>query len=71
MNAPANGSIAPTSFCLLVIKNSAGVPSVARHVRLDSGLNIQPGHDQFPSPIGNPHGPWPGPPPIAERGIGT
>ena len=43
VNAPANGSIAPPGYYLLVIKNSAGVPSVARHVRLDTGLNIQPG----------------------------
>ncbi len=43
VTAPANGNIAPPGYYLLIIKNAQGIPSVARHVRVDTGINIQPG----------------------------
>jgi hypothetical protein len=42
VTAPPNGGVAPPGYYLLVIKNSAGVPSVAKHVRLDTSANTQP-----------------------------
>jgi PKD repeat protein len=43
VNAPAGGGIAPPGFYQLVIKNSAGVPSLASPIRIDSNVNLQPG----------------------------
>ena len=42
VTAPSSGSVAPPGYYLLVVKNSAGVPSIARHVRVDTGANTQP-----------------------------
>ena len=41
--APANGNIAPPGYYQLVVKDSKGVPSVAKIVRVDSTANLQPG----------------------------
>ncbi len=41
--APADGNIAPPGYYMLVIKNAAGVPSVAKWVRVDTGTNLAPG----------------------------
>ncbi|HSS35818.1 MAG TPA: carboxypeptidase regulatory-like domain-containing protein [Patescibacteria group bacterium] len=43
VTAPANGNIAPPGYYLLVIKDANGVPSVARHVKIDSIADLQPG----------------------------
>ena len=41
--APASGGIAPPGDYMLVVKSSAGVPSVASSVRIGTSANIQPG----------------------------
>jgi hypothetical protein len=41
--APASGGVAPPGDYMLIVKNSAGVPSVASWVRIGSTANIQPG----------------------------
>ena len=43
VGAPSGAGVAPPGFYLLVIKNANGVPSVARHVRIDSAVDLQPG----------------------------
>ena len=41
--APASGGMAPPGDYMLIVKNSAGVPSVASWIRIGSSANIQPG----------------------------
>src|SRR5262249_28508434 len=41
--APANGNIAPPGYYQLVVKDSKGVPSVAKFIRVDSTANLTPG----------------------------
>ncbi|WP_233149737.1 carboxypeptidase regulatory-like domain-containing protein, partial [Kineosporia sp. A_224] len=41
--APANGNIAPPGNYMLVVKNSTGVPSVGKIVRIDSSAALTPG----------------------------
>jgi hypothetical protein len=41
--APLNGNYAPPGFYMLVVKDSKGVPSVAKFVRVDSVANLTPG----------------------------
>ncbi len=43
VNAPAGGGIAPPGPYQLVIRNGAGVPSVATIIRVDSSRNLVPG----------------------------
>lgn len=42
VSAPANGNLAPPGYYMLVIKNAAGVPSVASWLRIDSAGNLAP-----------------------------
>jgi hypothetical protein len=41
--APPNGNYAPPGYYMLVVKDSKGVPSVAKFVRVDSTANLTPG----------------------------
>jgi hypothetical protein len=41
--APPNGNYAPPGYYMLVVKDSKGVPSVAKFVRVDSNANLTPG----------------------------
>ncbi|MEP7189466.1 MAG: carboxypeptidase regulatory-like domain-containing protein, partial [Roseiflexaceae bacterium] len=41
--APPNANYAPPGFYMLVVKDSKGVPSVAKFVRVDSAANLVPG----------------------------
>jgi hypothetical protein len=41
--APPNGNYAPPGYYMLVVKDSKGVPSVAKFVRVDSVANLTPG----------------------------
>ncbi len=43
VNAPASGGVAPPGPYQLVIKNAAGVPSVASFIRIDTNASLQPG----------------------------
>ena len=43
VSAPPSGGYAPPGFYQLVIKNGAGVPSVARSIQVDTAANLQPG----------------------------
>jgi hypothetical protein len=43
VSGPANGGIAPPGYYMLVVKDSKGVPSIAKWVRIDSAANLQPG----------------------------
>ena len=43
VTAPPNGNIAPPGYYMLVIANTAGVPSVAAWLRIDSTTNLSPG----------------------------
>ena len=52
VTAPPNGNIAPPGYYMLFILNPAGVPSVARFVRLTSLAN-QPPAATITSPAGN------------------
>ncbi|WP_426574008.1 carboxypeptidase regulatory-like domain-containing protein [Aquihabitans sp. McL0605] len=55
--APGNGNIAPPGVYQLIIKNTAGVPSVAKMIKIDSASALVPGSvtgvvtDQNSSPI--------------------
>ena len=55
--APANGNVAPPGVYQLVIKNGAGVPSVAKMIKIDSAGALVPGNvtgtvtDENGSPI--------------------
>jgi hypothetical protein len=53
VTAPANGNIAPPGYYMLFVLNSAGVPSVARFVRLMPGVPNQPPVASITSPAGN------------------
>jgi hypothetical protein len=52
VTAPAHGNIAPPGYYMLFVLNSAGVPSVARFVRIDVAPN-QPPVATIDSPTGN------------------
>jgi Galactose oxidase-like, Early set domain/Carboxypeptidase regulatory-like domain/Kelch motif len=41
--APPSGGAAPPGDYMLIVKNSAGVPSVASWIRIGSSANVQPG----------------------------
>ena len=41
--APPNANYAPPGYYMLVVKDSKGVPSVAKFVRVDSNANLTPG----------------------------
>ncbi|HEV7810068.1 MAG TPA: carboxypeptidase regulatory-like domain-containing protein [Candidatus Limnocylindrales bacterium] len=43
VTAPASGGVAPPGPYELVIKNGAGVPSVASFIRIDTNAGLQPG----------------------------
>lgn len=43
VTTPANANEAPPGYYMLVIRNMAGVPSVAAWLRLDSNANLSPG----------------------------
>lgn len=43
VEAPATPELAPPGYYLVVIENGAGVPSVARWIRLDRDTNLEPG----------------------------
>jgi len=53
VTAPPNGNIAPPGYYMLFIVNSAGVPSVARFVRLTASIANQPPSATISSPAGN------------------
>jgi len=53
VTAPANGNIAPPGYYMLFVLNGAGVPSVARFVRLMPGVPNQPPVASIASPAGN------------------
>ncbi|MFY9562429.1 MAG: galactose oxidase-like domain-containing protein [Terriglobales bacterium] len=51
VNAPANGNLAPPGYYLLFLVNSAGVPSVANWVQMqtsDFSLSVTPASQQVP-----------------------
>jgi len=51
--APPNGNIAPPGYYMLFVLNSAGVPSVARFVKLTSAPPNQPPAATITNPSGN------------------
>ena len=53
VTAPPNGNIAPPGYYMLFVLNSAGVPSVARFVRLGAAAPAQPPTATITSPATN------------------
>jgi PKD repeat protein len=53
VTAPPNGNIAPPGYYMLFVLNSAGVPSLARFVRLSTSNPNQPPIATITSPAGN------------------
>jgi hypothetical protein len=53
VTSPPNGNIAPPGYYMLFVLNSAGVPSVARFVRLTASPPNQPPVATIVSPAGN------------------